>query len=217
MKNKNRMLRFNVSERLAHWVHAISFTLLLITGSALIFSAFGRLLGTQGLRTAGAVHRVMAYPFSFLTAAILLLATPRSALQWLRSIVTWSKNDLQFLAAFPKEFFGLKPKLPPQGKFNAGEKVNSLLTIIGSLLMMITGWIMVYRDQFSAATLGLVYPLHDLGALIMGAVIIGHAYLGLLHPGSREALNGMISGIVSERFAREHHALWYEETRANGD
>ncbi len=210
MKEANRVLRFTLGERLAHWSHTVAFVTLLLTGLLLVFRNAGHLLGPPGLRLAGQLHHWTAWPFTFLTPAILVLAAPKQTGEWLRSIATWTKDDLAFLAAFPREFFGLKAELPKQGKFNAGEKVNSLLTLFGSLLLIATGWIMLYRDHFSKATLAWVYPLHDLGALLLGSVIIGHAYLALLHPNSRESIRGMVGGTVSRRFAREHHALWYE-------
>lgn len=211
MTEQRRVLRFNLAERTAHWILAVTFLLLFLTGAALVFRGLGGLLGQSGLRFTSRMHHLMGYVFTFGPAVVLLFGTPRTTREWLRSIFTWTKDDLAFLAGFPKEFFGLKPKLPKQGKFNAGEKVNSLLTLFGSALMVGTGWIMLYRDSFPKSVLAWAYPLHDAGALLLGSVILGHIYLALLHPGSRESINGMLHGTVSERFAREHHARWYEE------
>ncbi len=211
MTEQRRVLRFNLAERAAHWVLAVSFLLLFLTGAALVFRSLVQLLGPSGLRITSRLHHVVAYAFTFGPVAVLLLTTPKTTREWLRSIFTWTKEDLAFLASFPKEFFGLKVELPSQGKFNAGEKVNSLLTLVGSVLMVATGWIMLFRDSFPKAVLAWAYPLHDAGALLMGSVILGHVYLALLHPGSRESINGMLRGTVSEKFAREHHAKWYEE------
>ena len=211
MTEERRVLRFNLAERTAHWFLAATFILLFLTGAGLVFRSLGHLLGPSGLRLASSLHHLTAYVFTLVPAAVLLFGTPRSAREWLRSIFTWSKEDLAFLASFPKEFFGLKVELPRQGKFNAGEKVNSLLTLFGSVLMVATGWIMLFRDSFPKAVLAWAYPLHDAGALLMGSVILGHVYLALLHPGSRESIHGMLRGTVSAGFAREHHARWYEE------
>jgi len=211
MEKSKRVMRFNPAERLGHWSHTVTFLTLLVTGLALVFRGFGNLLGPAGIRFGQSLHHFMAYPFTFLTALILLLGTSKTTLRWLRDVFTWGKEDVAFLSRFPREFFGLKAELPVQGKFNAGEKVNSLLTIFGSALMAATGWIMLFRDHFSKQVVAAAYPVHDLGALLMGAVIIGHAYLALGHPNSRESIKGMLFGTVSEKFAREHHAKWYEE------
>ncbi|KYH31715.1 formate dehydrogenase subunit gamma [Neomoorella mulderi] len=214
---EERVERFNLAERLGHWSHGITFVVLLLTGSALVFRSYAGLIGPGGLRLFRSIHHVMAYPFTFLTVIILLLGTPRTAGQWLKECLTWGRDDLRFIAAFPREFFGLKVQLPEQGKFNAGEKLNSLLTIAGSILMVVTGWILLLRDSVAPALVAWALPLHSAGALVMGGVILGHIYLALGHPNSRESINGMLSGKVSARFAREHHARWYRELKAGGN
>lgn len=212
-KGNVRIKRFNLAERVAHWSQAFAFVVLFLTGSALIFRGYGALLGAEGLRIAGMIHRIIGVSFPIIILAILLLLTPKTTKEWLRSVFSWNMSDVKFLALFPKEFFGLKVKLPAQGKFNAGEKINSLITIFGSMLMVITGWMLILQDRFSPSVIAWVHLLHASGALLMGAVIIAHAYLALGHPGSREAINGMISGTVSEKFAKEHHELWYNEVK----
>ncbi|GEA14949.1 formate dehydrogenase subunit gamma [Moorella sp. E308F] len=214
---EERVERFNLAERLGHWSHGISFVVLLLTGSALVFRGYASLIGPEGLRLFRSIHHVMAYPFTFLTVIILLFGTPRSTWQWLKECLTWGQDDFRFIAAFPREFFGLKVQLPEQGKFNAGEKLNSLLTIAGSILMAATGWILLLRDSVAPALVAWALPLHSAGALVMGGVILGHIYLALGHPNSRESINGMLSGKVAARFAREHHARWYRKLRAGED
>ncbi|MCL5039845.1 MAG: cytochrome b/b6 domain-containing protein [Firmicutes bacterium] len=215
MQNEGRVERFNLGERMAHWNHAISFCLLFVTGAALIFRSWGGLLGPHGVKLAQDLHHVMAVPFTFFTLLILLVGTRKTFFAWLKEIFTWGNEDMKFLGRFPREFFGLKVELPEQGKFNAGEKVNSILTIAGSAVMAVTGWILLFRAHFSREVLAWAYPIHDAGALVMGAVIIGHVYLSLLHPRSREAINGMLWGTVTAKFAREHHARWYRQVRQN--
>ncbi|MBE3572420.1 MAG: cytochrome b/b6 domain-containing protein [Moorella humiferrea] len=210
---EEKVERFNLFERLGHWSHGITFVVLLLTGLALVFRGYAGLLGPGGLRLFRGIHHAMAYPFTFLTVIILLLGTPRTFLQWLRECFTWGRDDFRFIFAFPREFFGLKAELPEQGKFNAGEKLNSLLTIFGSILMAATGWILLLRDSFSPAVVSWALPLHSAGALLMGGVLLGHVYLALGHPNSRESINGMLSGKVSAKFAREHHGRWYRELK----
>ncbi|MDN5362077.1 MAG: formate dehydrogenase subunit gamma [Moorella sp. (in: firmicutes)] len=206
--------RFTLGERLGHWSHALTFVLLLLTGSGLAFYSLAHLLGPDVLRIFRSIHRFVAYPFTFLTLLLLLLGAPRPADQWLQECFRWNAADIAFIQAFPREFFLLPVKLPPQGKYNAGQKINSLLTIAGSLLMIITGWMMIFADKFTLATLAWVHALHSGGALVLGGVILGHAYLGLLHPHSRESIKGMLTGKVSADFAASHHARWYRNLGA---
>lgn len=212
-KNKSgqSVERFASATRLGHWVHVIAFLVLLLTGLALIFTSFGNLLGSSGLKATISLHRLMAWPFTFLTVIILIFGANKSTRRWIKDIFTWRKNDFEFIRAYPKEFFGLKTELPKQGKYNAGQKVNSLLTIFGSIVMIGTGWIMYFPDSMSPELVAWAHPIHSFFAMLLGAVMIGHAYLGLLHPGTKESLTGMLNGKVSLEYAKSHHALWVEE------
>lgn len=208
---EDKVERFNLAERLGHWSHAISFVLLLLTGSGLAFYSFSQVLGPEGLGIFRRIHHVMAYPFTFLTVLILVLGTPRTVGRWLRECISWGRDDYAFVGGFVREFFVLPVKLPEQGKYNAGQKLNSIIAILGSLLMVITGWIMLYQDSFSPQVVAWAHPLHAAGALVLGGIILGHAYLGLLHPRSRESIWGMIRGTVSRGFAASHHGKWYRD------
>lgn len=206
-----RVLRFSLGSRLAHWNHAITFLILLFTGMALVVRGFGGLLGTAGLRFFGQLHRWMAIPFTVLTIPILLIAARRATARWVREVFRFDRDDLRFFPGFLRELFGLKGDMPPQGKFNAGEKVNSILQILGWPVMVITGWMMVYKTHLPAPLMQWVIPVHSLTAMLLGCVVIGHIYLATLLPGFREGLSGMLSGWVPARWAKEHYRKWYDE------
>ncbi|PRR75043.1 formate dehydrogenase subunit gamma [Neomoorella humiferrea] len=200
--------RFSPAVRLGHWSHAISVVALLLTGLALVFRGFGATLGSEGLKFFQQIHHFMAYPFTCLTLLILVFGAPRATAEWLKECFTWTKSDWSFIRAYPAKFFGLKATLPEQGKYNAGQKLNSILTIIGFLIMIITGWPMLYPAKFSPTFVAWSRPIHSLGAMVLGAVLIGHAYLALLHPYSRESIQAMVKGRISMEYARSHHSLW---------
>ena len=211
--NNDRVFRFSLIERLAHWVNAVAFFTLMITGLIVLspfFSFLAPLFG--GVQGARIVHRTMAIVFAFGSLGLLIFGDWKAFRVWIKEITTWGKDDIKFLTEFPKEFFGKQPDLPEQGRFNSGEKVNSLLVLTGSTLLVITGFSMWFADSMPLWFVRWCYPLHDLAAFLMGAAVIGHMYLGLLHPSSKEAINGMLSGTVTRKFAQEHHGRWYRET-----
>ncbi len=210
--DKDRVLRFSRAERWSHWVNAAAFFVLLFTGLAVFsdkFSFLATLFG--GMQSARNIHRIAGVIFAFASLAILIFGDWKAFRVWMKELTTWGKDDFQFLAGFGKEFFGGHPKLPEQGRFNAGEKINSLLTLGGGTLLTITGFGMWFADSLPLWFVRWCYPLHDLAALLMTAAIIGHMYLSFLHPGSKEAMNGMLSGTVTRKFAQEHHGKWYRE------
>lgn len=212
--NSNKVLRFTLGERVSHWVHAISFFLLLFTGLGILSLAFRPALGIiGGVDVARLLHRVVAVIFVVVVGAMFFIGNPKYHWDWLKSIFHFSKADLQHVAAFPKEFFGGHGDYPAQDKFNGGEKINSLLTVFGTIFITLSGIVMWFAPSFPPALVRWAYPIHDLAMFIMAAAVIGHFYLGVLHPESRAALPGMLNGYVSAKFAKAHHAAWYERMK----
>ncbi|MHB1652937.1 MAG: formate dehydrogenase subunit gamma [Desulfitobacteriaceae bacterium] len=209
-----KVLRFTKGERLSHWVHAVSFFILLFTGVG-ILSTFFRpaLVIFGGVDLARLLHRIVAVIFTVVVPAMFFIGDPRYHWEWLKSAFHFNSSDIQHVKAFPKEFFGGHSNYPAQGKFNGGEKINSIFTIVGSFLITISGFIMWGVNIFPVSLVRWAYPVHELSMFMMTAAVLGHVYLSLLHPDSRAAMPGMLNGYVSSRFAKAHHALWYAEVK----
>ncbi|WP_378956476.1 formate dehydrogenase subunit gamma [Pelosinus sp. sgz500959] len=210
--NNDRIKRFSLIERISHWVHTFSFFTLVVTGLVVLsphFHFLASLFG--GVQETRIVHRIAGVVFSFGTLLLFIIGDSPAFTRWIKDITTWGKEDIAFLKEFPKEFLGGHANLPEQGRFNSGEKVNSLLILIDGGILTITGFMMWYADSIPLGIIRWAYPVHDIAAFLMMAVIVAHMYLGLLHPGSKEAINGMLSGTVSRSFAKLHHGKWYRE------
>jgi len=50
---------------------------------------------------------------------------------------------------------------------------------------------------------------HDLMFIVTFAMFLIHFYLAVVHPMMWQSLVSMRYGVVSESYAREHHAAWY--------
>lgn len=209
--HEGKVYRFSLASRLAHWNHALTFLLLLFTGLGLVVRGASGLAGAEVLRFFGQLHRWAAIPFTVLTIPILFTGARRATLRWLREVFRFDRDDLRFFPAFVREFFGMKAESPPQGKFNAGEKINSILQIIGWPTMVITGWMMVYKTSFPPAVMQWVILIHSGTAMVLGCAVLGHIYLATLMPGFREGLSGMITGWVPAKWAKDHYRKWYRE------
>ena len=208
------ILRFTKNERISHWVHAVSFFFLLITGLGILSLSFRPVMGIfGGVQAARVIHRGVAVVFVVVVAATFFIGDSRYHWEWLKSAFHLNKSDLKHIAAFPKEFFGGHADYPDQDKYNGGEKINSLLTIFGSIFITLSGIVMWFAPFFPPALVRWAYPIHDLSMFVMTAAVIGHMYLGLLHPESRAAISGMLNGYVTSKFASAHHAAWYERVK----
>ncbi|WP_180954826.1 formate dehydrogenase subunit gamma [Bacillus sp. V3-13] len=211
--NPKMVKRFSKPVIFAHWLNAGAFFLLYLTGLPMyteffdwVYVVFG---GPAGARL---VHRIGAVLF-ILPVVYILFADPKSFFHWIRQILTWKSHDFKFLLQFPKEFFGGHPKVPKQDFYNAGEKLNSLLAIITTIMLIGSGFIMWFPAYFSQTVVMWAYPIHNIGLGLSIAVVVGHIYLSVGHPNSRVSLRGMTKGDVPEAYVKDHHGRWYDELK----
>ena len=139
--------------------------------------------------------------------AILLVAVlgNRRALRaTIREIDMFDRDDLRFLAGNTHA---------PQGRFNAGQKVNAILTAAFAVLFFVSGLLLWYGERDTRFRLSGTIFLHDALMYVSLVIVLGHLYLALVHPATRHSLRGMTLGSVRADWARRHHAKW----RASGD
>lgn len=204
--------RFSKPVIFAHWLNAAAFLVLYLSALPLytewfdwMFPIFG---GAAGARL---VHRIGAV-FFVIPTVFILLADPKSFFHWMKQITTWRKNDFLFFTKFVKEFFtGHAKDMPKQDFYNAGEKINSLLQILCAVLLIGSGVVIWFPDNFGSGLVQTMYPIHSFSAALAVAVVIGHVYLSVGHPNSRISMKGMTKGDVPIEYAKEHHENWYDE------
>ncbi len=212
-----RVERFNFVSRFTHWGHTVTFILCLFTGLALFFDSVDWLAAIFGGYTgAGIVHRVAAVALTLIIAYFILFNF-RVIIAWIKDIFRFGMNDIGFLLKFPAEFLGFHVNIPPQTKFNGGEKGNSLVTPTMVILLAISGYIMWFPTIFPKWMVLIAYPTHDIAMVLATCMVCMHGYLGSFHPGSGESFWGMWKGTVREDWAKAHHATWYEETYGQKD
>ncbi|MCD8510402.1 MAG: cytochrome b/b6 domain-containing protein [Bacillus sp. (in: Bacteria)] len=106
--------------------------------------------------------------------------------------------------------------MPKQDFYNAGEKLNSMISIITTLALIVTGFIMWFPGAFSQGVIQWAMPIHAIAFGVAAAVIVAHIFLSIGHPNSKISIRGMIKGDVPVRYAKEHHEKWYDELVENG-
>ncbi len=224
--------RFNGIERFAHWLSAVSFILLALSGLNLLYGRHVLLpvLGPEvftALSLAGKyVHNYVA--FAFMAGLVLMFVL------WVRHNLP-HKSDLEWL----EQMGGLvvRGTHPPAKKFNAGQKAVFWIVTLGGASLAASGISLMFPFEFSMFewTFGVLNiigaelpatltPLeemqlsqwwHAIMALIMIVAILGHIYIGTL--GMEGAFDAMGTGQVDENWAREHHSLWVAEVKGEAD
>lgn len=201
--------RFNKGFIVSHWVNAGAFFVLYISALPMYTEFFDWLYPVFG-GPAGArlVHRIAAVTF-MLPLFIMIIFDFKGFKNWMKNIFSWKKHDLQFFPQFAREFFGLKAKVPKQDFFNAGEKVNSWLMIVTTLMIISSGMIMWFPQFFPYGVVMWAYPIHNIGLGLATAVAVGHIYMSLVT--AKPSMRGILKGDVTEEYAKDHHGRWYDE------
>ena len=218
--------RFTSVERIGHWLLAISFIVLALTGLNLLY---GReflipLVGKEAFATialAGKLaHNYVA--FAFMLGLVMILV------MWVRHNIPHPR-DLIWLLKGGGMFS--KNSHPSAKKFNAGQKILFWLVILSGVSVSLSGLALMFPfetnmfaktftilNDFGATLPAQVSAIeeqqyaslwHSIMALFMICIVIAHIYIGSV--GMEGAIDAMTTGRVDVNWAREHHDLWAEE------
>jgi len=193
--------RFGVTERALHWVHASGFLVMLATGLILYLPVLSEAVARRNL--VKNVHIFAAVGWALAIALVLVLGDRRRlAADW-REIEAFDADDRRWL----------RGRRARQGRFNAGQKVNAILTVAFAVLFAVSGFFLWLGERDHRFLFDGTGTVHETLTLASIALLTGHLYLALIHPSTRHALRGITAGDVSEDWAREHHPKWVEGER----
>jgi formate dehydrogenase subunit gamma len=190
--------RFSPVERLLHWVNAVGFFFLLATGLILYLPRLSVLVSRR--QTIQYIHFWGGVAWLAVLAAVLVLGG-RRMLATARELESFDQDDLRWL----------RGRKAPQGRFNAGQKINAALTAAFTILFGVSGLLLWFGEQDTRYRFASTVILHDGLMYFSLALLVGHLYLALIHPATRHALRGMTLGTVSSEWAGRHHAKWRPE------
>jgi len=194
--------RFTLTERVLHWTHASAFLVMLATGLILYLPSLSTWISRRNL--VKNVHLGTALAWAVAIALVFALGNRRALRAAWREVERIDRDDRRWLSL----------RRARQGRFNAGQKVNVILTVAFALLFALSGfflWLGERDHRFIFAGTGTV---HDLLTFASVGLLAGHLYLALIHPTTRHALRGITTGEVDADWAKKHHAKWVEETGA---
>ncbi len=208
-KPGQRMIRrFTPADRYAHWLMAICWTVLAVTG---LIITFGKdlLLPIMGY-TLFAWLAVLSKNLHNFVGPILIIAVPWMFFQYIRDNGI-SAADFKW---FGNIFGYFRGKETPSKRFNAGEKlVFWVVLVILTTILVVTGLILNFPNYGQGrSVMQNMSMIHMVAAFVAMALAAVHIYLGTI--GVRNAYRAMRHGEVTEHWAEHHHQLWYEEVKA---
>jgi formate dehydrogenase subunit gamma len=170
------------------------------TAACLYFPPLAQLVGRRHL-----VVVVHEWSGLLLPVPVLLGLASRTFRADLRGLNRLAPYDRQWLCAVRRRTPGPRPA----GKFNAGQKIWAGWIAGAVPVMTFTGLLMWFTGVLPAISRTSAIFVHDVTALAIAVVVLGHIRLAYQDP---EARRGMRTGSVTRAWARKNHPQWVEET-----
>ncbi|HEX4074321.1 MAG TPA: formate dehydrogenase subunit gamma [Candidatus Acidoferrales bacterium] len=203
-RNEDIIPRYTFGERMNHWIGALSYIYLLITGLAFWSPYLFWLAAIVG----GATIARFWHPWAGLVFTVSLFWT---FIEWRRDMEI-DDTDRAWAKAIPDYIQNEDDKLPPVGRFNFGQKLFFWGIFYGTILMLLSGVVLWYTEALPWSLRYLRYAailIHASVALITIGLFLIHVYMStFLEEGS---LGSMIQGGVTRAWAWTFHRLWYEK------
>jgi formate dehydrogenase subunit gamma len=209
-RSGKKILRFRAFERFAHWLTAVSFVVLALTGlnitfgKVLLLPVIGPDAFTLVSRAAKYVHDFTGFSFAIGLVLIVVIFFRDNLFE--KIDLDWIKQGGGFI----------KNKHAPAGRFNFGEKLVYWLSMAIGAAVSISGFLMLFPFyRFGIAGMQLAQIVHTVMAVLFIALISAHIYIGTI--GMEGAFEAMGTGEVDLNWAKEHHDHWIAQQIANDD
>lgn len=197
------LTRYADAERMNHWAIALLFIAAGLSGLAFFHPSLFFLSHFFG---GGAWARIL-HPF--LGVLMCLSFAVLFSKLWRENVMT--EADKEWLKHTGDMLRGDKSKMPPVGKYNAGQKRVFWAMSISLVVLLVTG-VLFWQPWFTGMVpiwLGRVAVLlHSVAALVLVLTTIVHVYAAIWVKGT---IRAMTRGTVTESWAKAHHPLWHKE------
>jgi formate dehydrogenase subunit gamma len=193
-----RLARFGRTERTVHWVHATAFLVLLASGLCLYLPSLAEVVGRRPLLKD--IHIYTAAAWAAALVLVVLAGDRRALSATAREIDRFDADDRGWL----------RGRGTPQGRLNAGQKLNAILTAAFAVLFAVTGVLLWYGERDTRFRFASTLLVHDWLMYVSFILFMGHLFLAVIYPRTRHALNGITRGWVEEDWALRHHRKWAE-------
>jgi formate dehydrogenase gamma subunit len=208
-----------------HWFNALVWLFEVLTGFGLLTSDRYRvtpgffnqaMLSLFGSREAMLqLHVVVGIIWAVVLLAYATFGFKRYLAVFLRDL-KMDRIDLSWLRIKLKRIFlRSREALPPQDRYNAGQKLFGLVVSIGTILVIVSGFIL-YCLPGDTAIVQWSIPAHFVAAAMVLVGLVVHLYMTMFVPSERPALFSMFHGRIPESYAKENNRRWWERMTSKG-
>ncbi len=196
----DRIVRFDRAERLLHWATAVLVMVMMATGAVLYFGPLAAAVGRRVLMKDLHVWSGLLLP---VPVAVTVAGRWRDGLRRdAARIGRWTADDRLWLRSRGQS------RALRTGKFNAGQKLNTLFVAGVLPVLLMTGSVMRWFDPFPDSWRTGATFVHDLAAFGIWVTVTGHIVKAISEP---VAMRAMWSGWVPEAWARRHRPRWHHD------
>lgn len=207
-RSTQRIQRFTPLQRYVHWITAILFVGLAISGIALLFGRY-IIMPTLGAELGGTIMYVLKrlHDFSGPAFGVSLLVM---IFVFMKGNFPSFKTDIMWVLKGGGMIGGGHPS---SGRYNAGEKGWFWMAAIVGAVVVVSGLVLDFPNfEQTRATMSFYHWLHSIAAVVIMAGSMGHIYMGTI--AMEGAYESMATGYCDANWAKEHHDLWYDEMKA---
>jgi len=202
--------------RVLHWFNALSWLVLAVTGAALLSAAsfafagprFPAALAALAGGAAALLRLHVWWGLAWATAIVPLFLVFKGSLRHVWEEVRIDRDDLAWLAAKPLAMAGLRRRpLPPQDKYNAGQKLFAMFVLVATATIIASGLVMAFHLG-PAPLVSLAILVHQAAIALALAGIAVHFTMAAVIAEERPALRSMFTGRIDLRHAQHHSPKW---------
>lgn len=216
----DHFIRFSLGQRVEHAVLMVSFIVLAVTGLAQRFYtadwAEWVILNLGGIENTRLIHR--SFGFLFTLSAVYHFGYLAYCLFVRHSRLSMLPNlkDARDVLAMLRYSFGFSDRHPQFSRFDYNQKFEYWGIIFGSIIMILTGFILAYPIEFTKVLPGqfvaAAKEFHRNEAMLaVLTIVVWHLYDTIFKPGIFPADTSIFTGKISRKRMREEHPLEYTE------
>lgn len=200
----DKIMRYTWWERVCHWSTAATYVYCGLTGMAFFTPyMYWIVIVLGGGPTARFWHPIVG--LGFVAAFFWMFVMWRDDVKFIPEDKEWNEKVMYYITNEDE-------KLPPQGRFDSGQKVFVIGMLAMAVLLPVSGFILWFPEYIPRSIhwlLPIVAFVHSGAALVSIGLFIIHVYMGtMIVPGSWQAIT---LGYVSRGWGMLHHPLWYRK------
>ena len=221
-----------------HWFNALCWFLLLATGLGLIKNEDLQLMGGGWSNvmysifgsgeTLLLVHEIIGLTWLVVFIVYMIFGSRKYVIPFLKQVFTYSpasdvkwlikKNIQMTLGNKWLKRLGFTQDIPDQGFYNVGQKLFAVASVLGGIVIAVTGLIMFLSNILlnNTAIVQWAIVIHFVAVGVVTGGLLVHIYMAAISREERPAFFSMFTGTVPEDYAEHHHKLWYDEIKDAG-